>query len=244
MDNTSEDNANVQAPEIRDQETLERALNAEPVEEGEVAEEVDTDVEGSEEESSEDSEPIMGKYKDISELEKAHKALQAEFTKRNEALKELQEKARKAERENLKSLDYDEQVAYLVDELNRVQDELEAQKKTHEEITAESMIESDRQALESFIKKTPALVETGMDDIFRELAASEKYQQYTFASIYNSLMKPKIESLMGTKVRTKTKTIKKTQSKPDVAYENVEQLGKQDYEANREQILREAGIRI
>jgi hypothetical protein len=234
QDNTSIEET-VEAP-ITDQETLEAALNNEPVNAEDTAEQA--------EETEAPKEKLLGKYESPEALAEAYKSLQSEFTKRNEELKSLREEQKKKEIEGLKTLGYDEQVEYLVNEQMRLKEELEAQKQQYSQVSQEALIEQDKKALEAFIASKPELVETGMDDIFRELATNPLLSQYTFDSIYDSKLKPKLEKLMGTKIRVKERPIKGQSKAPERSFDDVGQMSNAEYEKNRLQILREAGVRI
>lgn len=238
MDNTSPQEVS-EAP-ITDQETLEKALaDSEPIEaEEEKAEEVEAAK------TEEEPKMYLGKYKSPEDLAEAYRSLQGEFTKRNEELKTLREDKKKAELEGLKTLGYDEQVAYLVAELQRIKEDQEVQAQKYSEVSQEAVLAQDQKALEAFIASKPELVETGMDEIFRELATSPAYAEYTFESIYNARLKPKLEKLMGTKIRVRERPLKGTTKAPEKTLEDVSNLSKGDYEKNRLQILREAGIKI
>jgi hypothetical protein len=235
MDNTSQ-KASIETL-VSNQETLEAAL-AEPIE-AEVAA-------NTEEVKTVEPEPKMylGKYKSPDDLAEAYRSLQSEFTKRNEELKTIRANAKKQEVENLKSLGYDEQVQYLVDEIQRLKDQQEEQTQQVQLSSQEAQINQDKQSLEAFIASKPELIETGMDDIFRELALSPNYAEYTFDSIFDSRLKPKLEKLMGTKVSVRERPLKGQTKSPEKSYENVGSISKSEYEKNRIQIMREAGIKI
>lgn len=244
QDNTSTEA--VQEALVTDQATLEAALaENEPVEVEETTEEANP-VEAKTEESPKPEEPkkLLGKYDSADALAAAYKSLQAEFTKRSEELKAIKAEQKQKELEGIKTLGYDEQVSYLVSELQRLKDEQENQKNQFSQVNQEAIIEQDKNNLEAFIASKPELVETGMDDIFRELATSPTYAEYTFDSIFESRFKPKLDKLMGTKIRVKERPLKGQSKAPDRSFDDVSSLGKGEYEKNRLQILREAGIRI
>jgi len=238
MTNTSQEAS--QEAQINDQATLEAALSTnesveveEPVEETKV-----------EETPKEEPKKILGKYNTTDDLANAYKSLQSEFTKRNEELKTLKAQQKQKELDGVKTLGYDEQVAYLISEIQRLKDEQDEQKQKFQQVDQETMIEQDRKALESFIASKPELLETGMDDIFRELATNPNYAEYTFESIYEARLKPKLDKLMGVKVRVKDRPLKGQTKTPDKTYDDVGKISKGEYEANRLQIMREAGIKI
>lgn len=238
MDNTSQD-ANQEAL-INDQATLEAALAInEPIEGDEQPVE-----EAKTEEPKEEPKKLLGKYNSAEDLAEAYKSLQAEFTKRNEELKTLKTVQKQKELEGIKSLGYDEQMDFLLNEIQRLKDDQESQSQKLVEVSQEAIIDQDRKALESFISSKPELVETNMDDIFRELATSPTYAEYTFDSIYESKFKPKLDKLMGTKVKVKERPLKGQAKTVDKSFDNVGGLSRVDYEKNRLQILREAGIKI
>ena len=239
MDNTSQEANNETL--VTNQETLEAAL-AEPITTEEVEEATKTEEVTTE--TKPETKIYLGKYKSPDDLAEAYRSLQAEFTKRNTELKTIKDNAKKQEVENLKSLGYDEQVNYLVAEIQRLKDQQEEQTQQSQLSSQEAQIEQDKNSLEAFIASKPELVETGMDDIFRELALSPNYAEYTFDSIFESRLKPKLDKLMGTKVTVRERPLKGSTKAVDKTYDNVSSISKGEYEKNRIQIMREAGIKI
>lgn len=251
MSNTSQDEVQVEAPvrtEIVDQETLDQALSQdEPAEEVEEStEEANTEqLEEKPEQLEEKSEKLyMGKYRTEADMENAFKSIQAEYTKTSQELKQLRQEQKTKELESVKSLGYDEQMEVL---LNRIQ-ELEAQQgeqsTQYSELQEIAAMEQDAIELENFIKTRPELVETGMDDIFRTLAQHPDLRNYTFESIYNAKMKPKLEKLMGTKIKVKERPLHGQTKAPSKPTTDVSAMSPSEYEKHRATILQEAGIKI
>lgn len=231
---TTDNTAQSEAP-ITDQDTLNQALNA-PVEtEQPKSEVIETKQEA-------EKRLYLNKYQTPEELEKAYTNIQARATKAEQRLKELEQEAKKAKLEGLKSLGYDEQMQYLVDQMAEIQarnDELQGLlHQSAEEATAQS----DAQQMEEFIKSKPELVETGMDEIFRELARNPAYSQYTFESIFDAKIKPSISKLMGTKVSVRERPLAGQTEKVPARTKDISQMSKAEYEQERLKLLREAGI--
>lgn len=226
MDNTDK----AEAP-ITDQDTLNEALA--PVEE----QQVET------KQATEENKLLLGKYKSPEDLEKSYTHLQARATKAEQKLKELEAEAKKTKLEQLKSLDYDSQVQYLIERQQELEAQNEELRGVMSNATLEATAQSDAQAMESFISNTPELVETGMDELFRELAANPNYSKYTFESIYESRFKPKIEKLMGTKITVKNRPLKGKVDKLPEQPKRVSDMSMAEYEKERGKLLREAGIK-
>lgn len=251
MSNTSQvadDNQAPEAGEITDQDTLDAALaELEPAEAEEVVVEDETteDQVNTDEGLEKKPEPqkFMGKYNSQSDFENAFKSLQAEYTQTSQKLKEYEKRMKEKELEDVKSLDYDQQMSVL---LNRIQ-ELEAQQQGQlsqfDQLSQAAAMESDQQQLEEFIKKTPELVETGMDDLFRTIAQHPDMQQYTFDSIYTAKFKPKLDKLMGTRIKVKERPLKGSSKAPEQP-KDLQAMSLKEYEKNREQILKDAGIKF
>lgn len=243
MSNTSQDETRTETLEIVDQDTLNQALSQDELTTAEEVVVEDTDTEESKEpKEPEKKEKILGKYGNTDDLVNAYTSLQTEFNKRNEELKKLKTSLKEKERESIQSLGYDEQVKYLVDRITELEAQQEEKQNEAMQYSMEALHQQDMQNLNSFISKTPELVETGFDDLFKEIALRPEYREYSFESIYNTLLKPKIEKLMGTKVKTKERLIK-GQAKQERTGD-LSDVSKSEYEKNRLDYLREAGINI
>lgn len=241
MSNTSEDNA-AEALEIKDQETLEQALKEESAEQ--------VKEESSEDEvaltKSETPSKLLGKYETADDLAKAFKALQAEYTQTTQKLKDSEQIIKEAELESIKLLDYDKQQEFLVNRIMELEGKLNEGQQSMQEAFSNVNEKAEEEAIDSFIASTPDLIETGMGDIFKDIATREDMREYSLESIYNVKIKPKIEKLMGVKVKTKERPLlgKPVDPANSADHKDVSNMNKQKYEENREQILREAGINI
>jgi hypothetical protein len=226
MDNT----AQAEAP-ITDQDTLNQALA--PV----------TEQTSEKEETAEQAKPLyLGKYQSPEELEKAYTNIQARATKAEQRLKEIEQEAKKAQLESLKSLGYDEQMQFVVDKVSEVEKQNEELRQLLAQSSEEATAQSDAQKMEEFISSRPELIETGMDKIFRTLAQNPNYKQFTYESIFEAEFEPAIKKLMGTRVSVKERPLKGSSSKTVERVKDISQMSKAEYEQNRAELLRNAGV--
>lgn len=242
-DNTSV-GAEVQTPEITNQETLEAAFNAEPVKaEVEQDKAAKKTPEVKQELEKKETGKIFGKYNSLEDAQEAYANIQARATRAEQALKELEARAATKTADELKAMDYDSQIQYL---LGKVQDydifkaELASKMAESQQM---SQAEQDKATIAEFVSKNPLLKETGLDEEFELIATHPSMQEYTLESIYNVKMKPKLEKLMGTKLSVKERKLTSTTQPPETnTFPDVSKMSAAEYEKHRAQILGSAGI--
>jgi hypothetical protein len=197
-----------------------------------------------ESEALEKKEPelIFGKYKSIEDAQEAFGHIQARATKAEQSLKDLKKEMRGKTREEIKALDYDKQLEYLI---NKVQEYEDKMSEMSSEIEGESQDSSqgDAKQIKTFISKHPLLAETGLDEEFELIATHPSMQEYTLESIYEVRIKPKLEKLMGTKITTKERKLVGSSSKPEPEFKDVSKMSNQEYEKHRSKIMATAGIK-
>jgi predicted RNase H-like nuclease (RuvC/YqgF family) len=234
----------------RQDEILETPLTEDTFNELMEAEDEDEPTAGNEEEEStnldeeieedDKAQKQLKKYGNPEQLAKAHASLQSEFTKRNQELAELRKQLAEKKMEEVKSLDYDSQSKYMLEEIARLQEKLETYEESQKSTTEEVQTLNDLKEAKQFVNSIPELKASGMGDIFIELANSPKYKTATFESIYKTVFEPKFRKSLGTKVR-KVRNIVGGRS------ENVSlgaDISDREYEKNRDKYLREAGFNI
>lgn len=194
-----------------------------------------------ESEALEKKEPelIFGKYKSIEDAQEAFGHIQARATKAEQSLKDLKKEMRGKTREEIKALDYDKQLEYLIGKVQEYEDKMAEMTEGAEEAKASG----DAQEIKSFISKHPLLKETGLDEEFELIATHPSMQEYTLQSIFEVRMKPKLEKLMGTKITTKERKLVGSSSKPEPEFKDVSKMSNQEYEKHRSKIMATAGIK-
>ena len=243
------------APDITDQESLDQALAAGNVEQakesvqpsspeaGESGDQPKGD-EGKEAAKAPTApEKIFGIFDDMSTAEKSYKELYTHKTKIETELKELKKAAKDAEFGKLKDMDYDDQVAFLTAKLRELTDKEEAPKV---EAQPEAKVEStavDQDVLD-FIKTQPLLQESGFADEFYLIATHPKYKDVKLEEIFSKVIEPKLTKWGGTKLTTKERPLRSATQVESTRTKTVAQMSPREYEANRESILREAGVNI
>jgi hypothetical protein len=230
-DNTSTEVVQ-EAPEIQDQETLETALQ-EPVQAAEVEEPPKEELQK--------NDKVFGKYNSLDDAQKAFSNIQARATKAEQQLKELQKTMASKTTEEIKSMDYEKQIEFLLGKINDYEDFKSDLIGKLSEAEAESIQANETQAISDFVSKNPLLRETGLDEEFVLIATHPSMQEYTLESIYNSRIKPKLEKLMGTKISVKERKLVGT-SKPEEKFVDVSKMTPKEYEKHRQSILSSAGI--
>ncbi len=249
---TSQDSAQVEASEIVDQTTLEQALAQEPVDNTQ-EENISQETEPSEEpqlELKEQPRKILGKYNTPEEAEKAYNSLEEDLKRKREEHRQLTEqlKAAKeaqqdAQMKSFESMDYEEQTKFLAQQVADMRQQLAESRTAQEQLAQQHFASDDQKQMEEFITKNTLLQESGMEDMFRMVANQPQYREYSFDSIFKTLFQPKIEKLMGKKIKVREKPVVNTpKEKPKP--KAVKDLSRGEYEKNREQILREAGVNI
>ena len=235
----------VQAPDITNQETLDKALQAEPVTAEAETEAVKEGTKAEDKpELSKKDDLILGKYKTLDDFKDAYANLQARSTKAEQALKELKKQMEGKTREEIKGLDYDKQFEFLLNKIQELEDFKAGIAERMEAETAQSVAQTEEQAIDAFIAKNPLLKETDLDEEFRLIATHPSMQEFTLDSIYNVRIAPKLEKLMGTKITTKERKLLGSTTKPEPAkFEDVSKMTPAEYEKNRQKILAEAGIK-
>ena len=241
-DNTSPE-VKREAPDITNQETLDAALQAEPVKAEAENETPDNEVKEVKPDLIK-KELILGKYKSVDDLSSAYTSLQSQYTKTQQEIKELKKTMDGKSREEIKTLDYDKQLDLLLNELQELKEFksniLESIEKESESVA----IQSEEQAINDFIEKNPLLKESGLDDEFRLIATHPSLKDYTLDSIYSVRILPKIEKLMGKKITVKErKLVGGTTVQEPKTFNDVSTLSADDYEKHRAEILAGAGIK-
>lgn len=221
------------ASEITDQNTLEEALKpTEPVEE--VQEEAP---------KVEEPKKFLGKYKSEEDAQKAFANIQERARKAEEQLKVFKTEMSAKQKEEFSKMDYEKQMEFLL-ERNKEQEE-----KLNSIYSAlnEQASQSGEQELDKFIAAEPLIKGTGLENEFRLLATHPELEGYTLESIFNTMLKPKVEKIMGTKIKVKERKILSDDNTPQAdkySPENVAKMSPAEYEKNRENILRANGVRI
>lgn len=214
-----------------------------PVNQDTAAEETTNEPVATETESEglEKKEPelIFGKYKSIEDAQEAFGHIQARATKAEQSLKDLKKEMRGKTQEEIKALDYDKQLEYLIGKVQEYEDKMAEMSEGAEEEQA-----NDSQEIKNFISKNPLLKETGLDEEFELIATHPSMQEYTLQSIFEVRMKPKLEKLMGTKITTKERKLTGSSSKPEPQFTDVSKMSTADYEKDRAKIMAAAGIKI
>lgn len=229
-DNTSPNPAEELTPQTEDTQPTQE--EAEPIasEESNVTEEAEESAE------SPKSEKIFGKYQNLEEAKKGYAHLTDRARRAEQELKALKAQQESKKYDDLGSLTYDEQVKFLADKLKeqeafraKLEEDMEAQ-------SYEIQIAEDRKALEQFISKNPILSEIGLDEEFRLIATHPDMQEYTFDSIFEKKLKPKIEKIMGTKITVREKPLKG--GNVPTPKKSIADMSLAEYEANRAEILK------
>ncbi len=230
------DNTSVETPDKApsEKDTLESVESSEPVN---AAEDAETALE------KRGSELIFGKYETLEAAQEAYGNIQARATKAEQAYKELKKELEGKSREEIKSLDYDKQLDYLVEKLHEAQDKLREFEDWKSSESQSAALESDAVAIKSFITKHPLLVETGLDEEFRLIATHPTMQDYTLESIYEARIRPKLEKLMGTKITTKERKLVGSSAKTGPDFKDVSSMSLAEYEKYRREIHASAGIK-
>lgn len=245
-DNTSASNdSQASDTAITDQNTLDEALkHTEPVEEVEGStEETESQKPSLEKKEETDEFTFLNKYKSKEQAEKAFRSMQELARKNAERIKELEKEKEQQALKDFKSMDYDQQIEFLVKD---AQQNKEALKKL-ESVLVEQAQESDQVQLEKFIQSEPLIAETGLENQFRLLATHPELQQYSFESIFKTMLKPDIEKIMGKKITVKERKILSDTVAPQVdefSPDSIARMSPQEYAKNREKILKASGVNI
>lgn len=230
QDNTSAIPAEELTPQTTE-DTQPTQDGAEPITSEESTSEADST------ESQPKSEKIFGKYQTLEEAKKGYAHLTDRARRAEQELKALKAQQESKKYDDLGSLTYDEQVKFLADKLK----EQEAFKaKLEEEMEAQSyeiQIAEDRKALEKFIAKNPILTDIGLDEEFRLIATHPDMVEFTFESIFEKKLKPKIEKIMGTKITVREKPLKGGINPSP--RKSIDEMSLEEYEANRAEILKD-----
>lgn len=185
----------------------------------------------------EEPQKYFGRFDSIEAAEKSYKEMQAAYQKMKEDLKGAQKAQQDAQLKQLDSMDYDDKVAYLAQQLQSVQEQLSQTAQQNEAVTATIAQEYEQKEISDYVAGNPLLKESGMDDLFLETAMLPQYREYTLESIFNVKFKPKIEKLMGKKIKVKEKPLVGS-TKIDEQPKNALDMSRQDYEKNRDKILK------
>lgn len=242
-DNTS-GNAEVEASgDINDQNTLEQALAHEPVEEtAETTEEAELQPKAKEE-KSELPEPILGKYRTREDAEKAFAAIQATATKAQQELADLRREKQAAKFDKFKDLEYADKEAmqFTFDKIKELEDFRDNMLLALQESQQQQVVDSSLQEVEHFIEGNELLRESGLDEEFKLIATHPSMQEFTLESIYESRIRPKIEKLMGKKIRVTERGV--SESTAPERTKSLDDMSMDEYEANRNKLLQGAGIK-
>ena len=245
------------APDVTDQESLDQALAAGNVEQAKESVQPSSNEagksddqpkgdEGKEAKAPETPQKIFGIFDDMPTAEKSYKDLYAYKTKIETELKELKKAAKDAEFGKLKDMDYDDQVAFLTEKLRELTDKEEAPKVEAQPVPKTETVESpavDQDVLD-FIKTQPLLQESGFADEFYLIATHPKYKDVKLEEIFSKVIEPKLTKWGGTKLTTKERPLRSATQAEGSRTKTVAQMSPREYEADRERILREAGVNI
>lgn len=237
------DNSNAVEPEDTDvaADVSEDNLDEENLDGGEVDDE--TDSEDLDEDNSDDGVTFAGMhFKSTADAERTFKEMQSRVTKVEQKFSDMEKQALRAEeRKKLTAMTDEEKLNYLADKIleNQYQAEVdEAEPETGFDTA------SDSAQISKFVNSKPEIAQYGLEDLFESIAQSDKFREYTLESIYEVQFKPMLEKLAGTKVTTKKRKLSKSKSKAPATGKKVRDMSNADYLANREQILRDMGMKI
>jgi len=242
-DNTS-DNGLVEASgDINDQNTLDQALANEPVTETiEPTEETELQPKVKAE-KSELPEPILGKYRTREDAEKAFTEIQATATKAQQELAELRREKQAAKFDQFKDLEYADKEAmnFTFQKIQELEDFRDNMLAALQESQQQQVVDSSLNEVENFIEGNELLRESGLDEEFKLIATHPSMQEYTLESIYESRIRPKIEKLMGKKIRVTERGV--SNSTAPERSKNLDEMSMEEYEASRTKLLQGAGIK-
>jgi hypothetical protein len=249
----------IQAPDITSQESLDQALaqgNVEQAKESVQPSSPEAGESGDQPKGDEGKEAakaptapekIFGIFDDMSTAEKSYKELYTHKTKIETELKELKKAAKDKEFSELKNMDYDDQVAFLTAKLRELTDvKEEAPEKVEAQPVPPEKVESttaDQDVLD-FIKTQPLLQESGFADEFYLIATHPKYKEVKLEEIYSKVIEPKLKKWGGTKLTTKERPLRSATQPSGSRNKTVAEMSPVEYEANRESLLQEAGVRF
>lgn len=210
------------------QNTVEDQSVKEPVRKGE------TSQEGEKAELKKKEFNFLGKYSSEEEAHKAFAAVQERARKAEEQLKEMKTEMSAREIQEFNKMDYEQQMNFL---LKRNKEQEEALSQVLSVISTQAQ-QSDEQGIGKFIQSQPLLSETGLENEFKLLATHPDLKEYTLDSIFNTLLKPKIEKIMGTKIRIKEKRISTDTETAQQDFADVSKMPMDEYEKHRVEILK------
>jgi len=247
----------IAAPDVTDQESLDQALAAGNVEQAKESVQPSSNEAGKSDDqpkgdegneaakATETPQKIFGIFDDMPTAEKSYKELYTHKTKIEQELKELKKAAKDAEFGKLKDMDYDDQVAFLTAKLRELTDKEDAPK-VEAQPAQEAKVESaavDQDVLD-FIKTQPLLQESGFADEFYLIATHPKYKDVKLDDIFSKVIEPKLTKWGGTKLTTKERPLRSATQAEGNRTKTVAQMSTREYEADREKLLREAGVNI
>jgi len=241
------------ATDIVDQNTLEKAIEAETAK-----------IESTSEvtESSIEEEVKVQPKETVDDSGDRYKNLRKDYEKVVKELKEIKAKSKSEEvKTKLASLtDYDEKLAFLAErdaEKDALYEELKENLSKQQEL---EMFQADQERVEDFITSDAELKMLGKEvqKIFRAIATSNDYvdselsggqqirwNEVKLEDIKKHFFKPMVEKLSGTKITVKERPLRGnvTTVEDELTPEAVAKMSSQEYEKNRSKILRMAGVR-
>lgn len=190
---------------------------------------------------------IADKYSNIDSFVKGYKSLQEGYrqtaTELNQLKAALKEIELRSHKEKLESMTDSEKLEWLTkqhfDNSNKPVDNV---------VDQINFLPNDDPEVESFIASNKELEDYGLSDLFRTLANSEKFKNYTVESIYNVHLKPMINRIAGTKVTETRRPISPALDANKTGIDGVtdaasfntwlQSLSNEEYSANTEKIFK------
>jgi len=203
---------------------------------------VDSPKEGA---ANSESNKIADKYSNIDGFVKGYKSLQegyrqtaTELSQLKAALKEIELKSNK---EKLDAMTDSEKLEWLTKQY------FDNSRPVENSESQVNFMPTEDPEVESFIASNKELEDYGLSDLFRELANSEKFKNFTVESIYNIHLKPMINRIAGTKVTETRRPISPALDANKTGVDGItdaasfnkwlESLSIEEYNANRVKII-------